>query len=24
LLRARFPEYAGYARRARKLLPWIY
>jgi len=24
LLRARFPEYAGYARRVRKLLPWIY
>jgi len=24
LLRARFPEYAGYALRVRKLLPWIY
>jgi protein-S-isoprenylcysteine O-methyltransferase Ste14 len=24
LLGARFPEYAGYARRVRKLLPWIY
>jgi protein-S-isoprenylcysteine O-methyltransferase Ste14 len=24
LLRARFPEYAGYARRVSKLLPWIY
>ena len=24
LLRARFPEYVGYARRVRKLLPWIY
>ncbi len=23
-LRARFPEYPGYARRVRKLLPWIY
>ena len=23
LLRARFPEYADYARRVRKLLPWI-
>ena len=23
LLRVRFPEYAGYARRVRKLLPWI-
>lgn len=24
LLGARFPEYADYARRVRKLLPWIY
>ena len=24
LLRARFPEYSGYALRVRKLLPWIY
>jgi protein-S-isoprenylcysteine O-methyltransferase Ste14 len=24
LLGARFPEYRGYARRVRKLLPWIY
>lgn len=24
LLRARFPEYQDYARRVRKLLPWIY
>jgi protein-S-isoprenylcysteine O-methyltransferase Ste14 len=24
LLRARFPEYAGYAQRVRKLLPRIY
>ena len=24
MLGARFPEYAGYARRVRKLLPWIY
>jgi protein-S-isoprenylcysteine O-methyltransferase Ste14 len=23
-LRSRFPEYADYARRVRKLLPWIY
>jgi protein-S-isoprenylcysteine O-methyltransferase Ste14 len=24
LLRSRFPEYPDYARRVRKLLPWIY